>query len=39
MPVPIILDCDLGHDDAIALPLASASPLVEPLGERVSRLG
>ena len=32
MPTPIILDCDPGHDDAIALLLALASPEVEVLG-------
>src|SRR5947199_5475586 len=31
-PTPIILDCDPGHDDAIALMLALASPEVELLG-------
>jgi inosine-uridine nucleoside N-ribohydrolase len=32
MSVPIIVDCDPGHDDAIALLLALASPEVELLG-------
>ncbi|HEX3254835.1 MAG TPA: nucleoside hydrolase, partial [Gaiellaceae bacterium] len=32
MATPIILDTDPGHDDAIALLLALASPEVEVLG-------
>ncbi len=32
MPVPIIIDCDPGHDDAVALMLAVASPELELLG-------
>ncbi len=32
MPTPILIDCDPGHDDAIALLLALASPEVELLG-------
>jgi len=32
MPTPIVLDCDPGHDDAIALLLALGSPELEVLG-------
>jgi inosine-uridine nucleoside N-ribohydrolase len=31
-PTPVILDCDPGHDDAIALLLALASPEIDLLG-------
>ena len=32
VPLPIVLDCDPGHDDAIALLLALGSPELEVLG-------
>ena len=32
MSTPIIIDCDPGHDDAIAILLALASPEVQVLG-------
>ncbi|MGY4394045.1 nucleoside hydrolase [Streptomyces sp. TE12347] len=31
MPVPIIVDCDPGHDDALAIMLAAADPAVDLL--------
>ncbi|QIZ78327.1 pyrimidine-specific ribonucleoside hydrolase RihA [Ferrimonas lipolytica] len=36
MPRPIIVDCDPGHDDAIALILAMASPELKPLAVTTS---
>jgi len=36
MPLPIIMDCDPGHDDAIALVLAHASPELELLAVTTS---
>ena len=39
MSIPIILDCDPGHDDAIALLLALASPELDLLVERIATYG
>ncbi|MBN2875630.1 MAG: pyrimidine-specific ribonucleoside hydrolase RihA [Spirochaetales bacterium] len=36
MPIPIIMDCDPGHDDAIALVLAYAAPELELLAVTTS---
>lgn len=36
MKIPVIIDCDPGHDDAIALLLAFASPLLEVKGVTVT---
>ena len=32
MPIPVLIDCDPGYDDVIAIMLALASPEVEVLG-------
>ena len=32
MPTPVLIDCDPGYDDVIAIMLALASPEVEVLG-------
>ena len=30
--IKVIMDCDVGHDDAVALMVAAADPMIELLG-------